>query len=138
MLKAVASASMIARADWGRLANPEGAEFNPLVSHDFFRCLEESGSATAKTGWTPRHLVTQDGPGRITGIVPCYRKRHSYGEYVFDHGWADAYERAGGRYYPKLQVSVPFSPVTGPRPSRGRSELRMGSLPRDTLRSRHL
>jgi predicted N-acyltransferase len=115
MLKAVSSALSIARADWDRLAAPEGAEFNPLVSHDFFRCLEEAGCAVAKTGWTPRHLVMEDETGRITGIVPCYRKRHSYGEYVFDHGWADAYERAGGRYYPKLQVSVPFSPVTGPR-----------------------
>jgi predicted N-acyltransferase len=115
MLKAISSALTIPRADWDRLANLEGAEFNPLVSHDFFRCLEEAGCAVAKTGWTPRHLVMEDDAGRITGIVPCYRKRHSHGEYVFDHGWANAYERAGGRYYPKLQVSVPFSPVTGPR-----------------------
>lgn len=115
MLKAVPSAQAIPRADWDRLANPPGAEFNPLVSHDFFRCLEESGCAVADTGWAPRHLVMESDDGRITGLVPCYRKRHSYGEYVFDHGWADAYERAGGRYYPKLQVSVPFTPVTGPR-----------------------
>ena len=115
MLKAVTSALSIAREDWDRLANPPGQPFNPLVSHDFFRCLEEAGCAVAGTGWAPRHLVMEDATGRITGIVPCYRKRHSYGEYVFDHGWADAYERAGGRYYPKMQVSVPFSPVTGPR-----------------------
>ncbi len=115
MLKAVTSALSIAQANWDRLANPPGAEFNPLVSHDFFRCLEESGCAVAKTGWTPRHLVMEDSAGTITGIVPCYRKRHSQGEYVFDYGWADAFERAGGRYYPKMQVSVPFSPVTGPR-----------------------
>ena len=114
MLKAVTSALAIAREDWDRLANPPAAEFNPLVSHDFFRCVEESGCAIAKTGWMPRHLVMEH-EGRISGIVPCYRKRHSQGEYVFDYGWADAYERAGGRYYPKLQVSVPFSPVTGPR-----------------------
>ncbi|MCA3556045.1 GNAT family N-acetyltransferase [Aestuariivirga sp.] len=114
MLKAVTSALAIPRADWDRLANPAGGAFNPLVSHDFFRCLEESGCAVAKTGWTPRHLVMED-EGRITGIVPCYRKRHSQGEYVFDYGWADAYERAGGRYYPKMQVSAPFTPVTGPR-----------------------
>jgi len=114
MLKAVTSAQSIKREDWDRLANPQGAEFNPLVSHDFFRCVEESGCAVAKTGWMPRHLVMEQ-DGQITGIVPCYRKRHSQGEYVFDYGWADAYERAGGRYYPKMQVSVPFSPVTGPR-----------------------
>ncbi len=114
MLKAVTSALSIAREDWDRLANPQGSEFNPLVSHDFFRCVEESACAVAQTGWSPRHLVMEDAD-RITGIVPCYRKRHSQGEYVFDYGWADAYERAGGRYYPKMQVSVPFSPVTGPR-----------------------
>ena len=114
MLKAVTSALSIAREDWDRLANPQGSEFNPLVSHDFFRCVEESGCAVSSTGWAPRHLVMED-DGQITGIVPCYRKRHSQGEYVFDYGWADAYERAGGRYYPKMQVSVPFSPVTGPR-----------------------
>lgn len=115
MLKAVTSALAIAKADWDRLANPPGAPFNPLVSHDFFRCLEESGCAVAGTGWAPRHLVMADEAGRPTGLVPCYRKRHSQGEYVFDYGWADAYERAGGRYYPKMQVSVPFTPVTGPR-----------------------
>jgi predicted N-acyltransferase len=114
MLKAVTSALSIAREDWDRLANPQGSEFNPLVSHDFFRCVEDSACAVAQTGWSPRHLVMEDAD-RITGIVPCYRKRHSQGEYVFDYGWADAYERAGGRYYPKMQVSVPFSPVTGPR-----------------------
>lgn len=115
MLKAIPSALSIAREDWDRLANPSGGEFNPLVSHDFFRCLEEAGCAVAKTGWTPRHLVMEDDAGKVSGIVPCYLKHHSYGEYVFDHGWADAYERAGGRYYPKLQSAVPFTPVTGPR-----------------------
>jgi len=114
MLKAVSSALTIPRADWDRLANPPGTEFNPLVSHDFFRCLEESGCAVAKTGWAPRHLVLEQ-DGQITGIAPSYRKRHSYGEYVFDHAWADAYQRAGGRYYPKIQAAVPFTPVTGPR-----------------------
>ena len=115
MLKAVTSALSIEQADWDRLANPPGTEFNPLVSHDFFRCLEESGCAVAKTGWAPRHIVMEDETGRLTGLVPCYRKSHSQGEYVFDYGWADAYERAGGRYYPKMQVSVPFTPVSGPR-----------------------
>jgi len=115
MLKAVTSALSIEQVDWDRLARPPGAEFNPLASHDFFRCLEESGCAVAKTGWAPRHLIMQDDAGCLTGLVPCYKKHHSQGEYVFDYGWADAYERAGGRYYPKMQVSVPFSPVTGPR-----------------------
>src|SRR5271166_149666 len=88
--------------------------YNPFVSHSFFSAIEESGSACARTGWGPRHLVARL-DGAIAGIVPCYLKSHSQGEYVFDRGWADAYERAGGRYYPKLQASVPFTPATGPR-----------------------
>jgi len=88
---------------------------NPFVSHAFLDVLEESGSACAESGWLPQHLLVRDSAGQLTGVVPCYLKNHSYGEYVFDWGWADAFERAGGKYYPKLQVSVPFSPVTGPR-----------------------
>src|SRR5439155_7533166 len=88
--------------------------YNPFVSHAFLSAIEKSGSATVRTGWGPRHLVAKV-DGRVTGVVPCYLKSHSQGEYVFDRGWADAYERAGGRYYPKLQVSVPFTPATGPR-----------------------
>jgi uncharacterized protein len=88
--------------------------YNPFVSHRFFAALEASGSACARTGWGPRHLLAKL-DGAIAGIVPCYLKSHSQGEYVFDRGWADAYERAGGRYYPKLQASVPFTPATGPR-----------------------
>lgn len=89
--------------------------YNPFISFDFLNSLERSDSAAARTGWQARHL-TLDGPdGRAAAIVPCYQKTHSMGEYVFDQGWADAYERAGGRYYPKLQVSVPFTPATGPR-----------------------
>ncbi len=88
---------------------------NPSVGHAFLMALEESGSAGAKTGWLPRHLVMEDKAGRLVAAAPMYLKSHSYGEYVFDHGWAEAYERAGGRYYPKLQVAVPFTPVTGPR-----------------------
>jgi predicted N-acyltransferase len=88
--------------------------YNPFVSHAFLSAIENSNSACARTGWGPRHLlVKQDGV--IAGIVPCYLKSHSQGEYVFDRGWADAYERAGGDYYPKLQASVPFTPATGPR-----------------------
>ena len=88
---------------------------NPFVSHAFLATLEASRSVAAKTGWAPRHLAAEDAENRIVGVVPLYLKSHSYGEYVFDHGWADAYERAGGRYYPKLQVAVPFTPVPGPR-----------------------
>jgi predicted N-acyltransferase len=88
---------------------------NPFISHAFLLALEESGSAAGKTGWLPQHLLYEGGDGRLLGAMPCYLKSHSLGEYVFDHGWADAYERAGGDYYPKLQASVPFTPVTGRR-----------------------
>jgi hypothetical protein len=101
----------IPAADWDRCAGPD----NPFVSHAFLAALEESGSAKGKTGWLPQHLVMETPDGQILGVVPAYVKSHSYGEYVFDHGWAQAIERAGGRYYPKLQVSVPFTPATGPR-----------------------
>ncbi|WP_201292495.1 peptidogalycan biosysnthesis protein, partial [Escherichia coli] len=88
--------------------------YNPFVSHAFFAAAEASNSACPRTGWGPRHLVAKL-DGRIVGVVPCYLKSHSQGEYVFDRGWAEAYHRAGGSYYPKLQVSVPFTPATGPR-----------------------
>jgi predicted N-acyltransferase len=93
----------------------EAAGGNPFTSHAFLSALEDSGSATGKTGWLPQHAVLTDGAGRVVACAPCYAKSHSYGEYVFDHSWADAYERAGGSYYPKLQVASPFSPVPGPR-----------------------
>jgi uncharacterized protein len=88
---------------------------NPFISHAFLKALEDSGSACAETGWLPQDLLLEDRSGTLVGCMPCYLKSHSQGEYVFDHGWADAYERAGGRYYPKLQVSIPFTPVTGKR-----------------------
>jgi predicted N-acyltransferase len=88
---------------------------NPFVSHAFLHALEASHCVGARAGWLPQHLVLETGQGRLIGAVPCYLKSHSQGEYVFDHAWADAYERAGGDYYPKLQVSVPFTPATGPR-----------------------
>jgi predicted N-acyltransferase len=97
--------------DWDACA---GAD-NPFVSHAFLAALEESGSAAPETGWAPHHMLLEDALGRVQGVAPLYLKNHSQGEYVFDHGWADAFERAGGRYYPKLQLCVPFSPVTGPR-----------------------
>jgi len=91
------------------------SEYNPFLSHDFLWSLEQSGAATRKTGWLGQHLVLAGPDGRPSGVLPCYLKSHSMGEYVFDHGWADAFERAGGQYYPKLQASVPFTPVTGRR-----------------------
>ena len=90
-------------------------DVNPTVSHAFLDILEQSGSATARAGWAPQHLALAAPGGRLVGVVPMYLKSHSYGEYVFDWGWADAYERAGGRYYPKLLCAVPFTPVPGPR-----------------------
>jgi predicted N-acyltransferase len=88
---------------------------NPFVSHDFLSSLEKSRSVGGRTGWQARHLLLEDAAGTLHGAAPCYVKTHSRGEYVFDYGWADAFERAGGNYYPKLQVAVPFTPVTGPR-----------------------
>jgi uncharacterized protein len=103
-------------ADWdtcaGDLAMHAG---NPFIRHAFLKALEESGSATRNTGWLPQHLLLENERGELAGCMPCYLKSHSLGEYVFDHGWADAYGRAGGRYYPKLQASIPFTPVTGRR-----------------------
>jgi predicted N-acyltransferase len=129
-LRVISSMSEIKRADWDLCANPgwrsDGpltrtcdapvdTAYNPFISYDFLAALEESGAATGKTGWLGQHLVLDGGDGRPAAILPCYLKSHSMGEYVFDHGWADAFERAGGRYYPKLQASVPFTPVTGRR-----------------------
>jgi predicted N-acyltransferase len=92
-----------------------GKPDNPFLDHAFFLALEESGSATRRTGWAPQHLLLSDAGGEPSGLLPMYLKSHSHGEYVFDHGWADAFERAGGQYYPKLQCSVPFTPVTAPK-----------------------
>jgi uncharacterized protein len=101
---------------WDACARGHGPAVNPFVSHAFLRALEVSGCVGVRSGWTPAHvLIEQPGGGQLVAAAPCYLKTHSQGEYVFDHGWADAFERAGGNYYPKLQVSSPFSPVTGPR-----------------------
>jgi uncharacterized protein len=106
----VTSAAEVGRARWNAFANPQTlAEPHPFTTYEFFAALEESGSASRQTGWQPAHLVTTE------GLMPLYLKSHSYGEYVFDHAWANALERAGGDYYPKLQCAVPFTPVTGPR-----------------------
>ncbi|MEM7223820.1 MAG: GNAT family N-acetyltransferase [Pseudomonadota bacterium] len=97
--------------EWDACAGPD----NPFLRHGFLSALEDSGSVGAEAGWLPQHLTIKDSSGRLVAAAPLYLKSHSYGEYVFDWGWAEAYERAGGRYYPKLQCAVPFTPVTGPR-----------------------
>ncbi|WP_246155648.1 GNAT family N-acetyltransferase [Rhabdaerophilum calidifontis] len=96
-------------------SDPEEDRDNPFISHAFLASLERSGSVGGRSGWTPLHLLARDGAGRLLGAVPAYAKGHSRGEYVFDHAFAEAYHRAGGRYYPKLQVSVPFTPATAPK-----------------------
>ena len=103
---------------WNRCANPSDAPYNPFIDHRFLHALEASGSASAETGWHPFHIVVSPSGDRVDdaiGVVPMYLKAHSRGEFVFDSGWAEAFHRAGGRYYPKLQVSVPFTPATGRR-----------------------
>ncbi|MET0868928.1 MAG: peptidogalycan biosysnthesis protein, partial [Pseudorhodoplanes sp.] len=134
-VRVVGDLSEVPAADWDACAgSPEGdpresdelappasenirasSAANPFVSHAFLSALERSQSVAARTGWAPQHLLVETVAGEILGAAPCYLKSHSRGEYVFDQGWADAYERAGGSYYPKLQVSVPFTPATGPR-----------------------
>jgi predicted N-acyltransferase len=101
----------IPAVEWDVCAGPT----NPFVSHAFLAAIEDSGSAGKRTGWLPRHAALRDQAGRLLACAPMYAKSHSYGEYVFDHGWARAFEQAGGHYYPKLQVAAPFSPVPGPR-----------------------
>ena len=99
------------RDEWDACAGSD----NPFVSHDFLTALEDSGSVGAGTGWKAAPIVIHGPDGRLSAALPAYVKGHSQGEYVFDHGWADAYVRAGGNYYPKLQIASPFSPVPGPR-----------------------
>ena len=101
-------------AVWNGLVAATDPHANPFLDHAFFHALELSGSATRRTGWTPRHAVLRGGT-TVLGIMPMYEKTHSQGEYVFDHGWANAFEQAGGSYYPKLQAAVPFTPVTAPK-----------------------
>ncbi len=100
-----------AAADWDRCAGTD----DPFLSHAFLSALEESGSVTAEAGWRPLPIAIDGPDGRPDALLPAYLKSHSQGEYVFDHGWADAFQRAGGAYYPKLQIAVPFTPVPGRR-----------------------
>lgn len=123
----------IGRDAWDACAAPTG---DPFVSFDFLHACEASGSAAPRQGWAPRHLSLRDADSQVLGVMPLYLKGNSQGEYVFDHSWADAYERAGGRYYPKLLGAVPFTPATGPRflnhpdgdPSTVREALLQGAL----------
>ncbi len=122
-IRVVSSIGDVSAADWDACANPspnahtsdQDTAYNPFVSYDFLSALEDSKSVGARTGWQPQHVLARLPDGELLAAAPCYVKSHSRGEYVFDRGWAEAYERAGGSYYPKLQIAVPFTPATGPR-----------------------
>lgn len=113
--KVVSRIADIPAAAWDRMANPDSRLFNPFIAHGFLDALERAGTTGPESGWVPQHIVLENPAGAIEAAMPLYVKAHSRGEYVFDHAFADAYHRAGGRYYPKLQVAVPFTPVPGPR-----------------------
>lgn len=113
--KVVGRIAEIPAADWDRMANPDPKSCNPFATHGFLDALERAGTTGPEAGWVPQHIVLENPAGAIEAAMPLYVKSHSRGEYVFDHAFADAYHRAGGRYYPKLQVAVPFTPVPGPR-----------------------
>ncbi|SFR59775.1 hypothetical protein SAMN04488005_3145 [Yoonia tamlensis] len=111
------SLASIDAADWDAVACPEAASgrpYDPFTTYRFLRALEDSGSVGAGSGWQPRYLTAHQ-DGKMIAAAPLYAKGHSQGEYIFDHNWAQAYENAGGRYYPKLQIAVPFTPATGRR-----------------------
>jgi len=115
-MRLVDDLATVASADWNALAAASGSgRAQPFLRHEFLHAMEASGCVGAGTGWLPRHLLLEDARGRLRAAVPLYLKSHSYGEYVFDWAWADAYQRHGRRYYPKLLSAVPFTPVTGPR-----------------------
>jgi uncharacterized protein len=126
-VKLASEISEIPASVWDSLASPPDAARNPFTRHAFLHALEASGSVGGETGWHPAHVALEDS-GRFVAVAPAYIKSHSYGEYVFDHGWAQAFERAGGSYYPKLQVTVPFTPATGPRLLTGGDKTLIGPL----------
>ena len=111
LTRVISSINDVPAKDWNACAG----NANPFVRHEFLHALELSGSVSAKTGWLPQHLLIDGEDGNLAACMPMYLKNHSYGEYIFDWGWAEAYERAGGKYYPKLQSAVPFTPATGNR-----------------------
>ena len=111
----ISGLSEVSPEAWNRLANPPALPFDPFLTWEFLEALEASGAARPETGWSPCHVLVE-GPGEeIVAAMPLYAKTNSQGEFVFDHSWADAYERAGGAYFPKLLSAVPFTPVTGRR-----------------------
>ncbi|MDP1838551.1 MAG: GNAT family N-acetyltransferase, partial [Reyranella sp.] len=114
-LRVVDTLSAVDPLQWDACALAPGSGGNPFLSYRFLKALEESKSVGRRTGWQPQYLLAEDRAGGLLGAVPLYVKGHSQGEYIFDHGWAQAFERAGGRYYPKLQAAIPFTPVPGPR-----------------------
>ena len=120
-LRTIDAIGSLNEADWGRLAGTTRASatddvpYNPFISWSFLSALEDAGCCSRRTGWSPQHLALEAEGGALLGAAPVYLKSHSQGEYVFDHGWADAFERAGGDYYPKLLCAAPFTPATGPR-----------------------
>lgn len=127
------------RTAWNAVANPPGGRYDPFLDWDFLEACESSGCAQPETGWSPRHMLAHDGDGHLVGAAPLYLKAHSRGEFVFDHSWADALQRAGGRYYPKLLCAVPFTPVTGRRllatgPHRGAIERTLANALIDAAR----
>jgi predicted N-acyltransferase len=114
-IRTINEISEVSSAQWDKCANPPEAVYDPFLSHAFLDALEKSGSAVPQTGWAPYHVIMEDANDEVVGVVPLYAKGHSQGEYVFDYAWADAFERAGGSYYPKLLCGVPFTPCTGRR-----------------------
>ena len=114
-LRVVDTLAGVDAAQWDACALAPGSAGNPFLSHGFLKALEDSKSVGRRTGWQPQYLLAEASDGTLLGAVPLYVKGHSQGEYMFDHGWAQAFERAGGRYYPKLQAAIPFTPVPGPR-----------------------
>jgi predicted N-acyltransferase len=105
----------IGREAWDACAENPSHLGNPFIRYDFLDAVEATNCAVERTGWGPQHLAVEDEAGAVGAVMPLYLKSHSQGEYIFDHAWADAYERAGGRYYPKLLSAAPFTPATGPR-----------------------
>ena len=116
-LETIATLDDISPEEWNACASDDALSkpANPFVTHEFLHALEASGSACIETGWYAQHLILRDHDAHVRAVVPAYLKNHSRGEYVFDQAWAEAFHRAGGQYYPKLQVSIPFTPATGPR-----------------------
>jgi predicted N-acyltransferase len=114
-VRVISSLTLVEAAAWDACANPPNEVYNPFLRHAFLLAMEESGSATAETGWLGQHLILESEAGEVLAVLPLYLKDHSQGEYIFDYGWADAFHRAGGTYYPKLLSAIPFTPAGGRR-----------------------